>query len=258
MDLVCLRSVCIVLGCSLGVPNFAAAEQPDFEVEQRRAPRVIAARARHEAALRGRLRELGVSYPPRALLLRSFKRERELEVWVGDSPQQPLVLLQRYAVCASSGDLGPKRQEGDLQVPEGVYRVDRYNAWSSFHLSLGLSYPNRSDRIRGRQPLGGDIFIHGGCVTIGCIPIEDEGIESLYILALDAKLRGATPIVHAFPARWTEDEMEQHATRASAPDTTRELWRELHQIRTAFDLDHILPQVEIARQGGYVLRSVHP
>ena len=76
------------------------------------------------------------------------------------------------------GQPWPQATQGDSQVPEGFYHMDRFNPLSNFHLSLGVSYPNQSDRILGASGrLGGDIFIHGDCVTIGCVPITDEGIR---------------------------------------------------------------------------------
>src|SRR6185295_14539267 len=83
-------------------------------------------------------------------------------------------------------------------------RVTRFNPLSLFHLSLGLDYPNVADRAAG-QPggsLGGDIFIHGGCASVGCIPLGDQAIEEVYVAALDARARGQQSIpVHIFPRR---------------------------------------------------------
>jgi murein L,D-transpeptidase YafK len=70
--------------------------------------------------------------------------------------------------------------------------------------SLGLNYPNASDRLLSDslQP-GGDIYIHGSCVTTGCIPITDGQIEELYVLTAYAKNRGQDFIpVHIFPVRF--------------------------------------------------------
>lgn len=100
-------------------------------------------------------------------------------------------LIKDYQICSLSGELGPKRQQGDLQVPEGFYWIDRFNPASNFYLSLGINYPNQFDRILGKSgELGGDIFIHGGCVTIGCIPITDDKIKELYLIAVEAKSNG--------------------------------------------------------------------
>jgi hypothetical protein len=88
-------------------------------------------------------------------------------------------------------------------VPEGFYFIDRFNPESSYHLSLGLNYPNPSDRIRsdhGRP--GGDIFIHGSNQTIGCLPLGDEAIEELY-LPPSMRGRGQRGIpCTSFPREW--------------------------------------------------------
>ena len=88
---------------------------------------------------------------------------------------------------------GHKRFEGDERTPEGVYLIDRRNPQSRFHLSLGISYPNRADRAFAAQygrSAGGDIFIHGqptgragrmrGDWTDGCIALSNEEIEELW------------------------------------------------------------------------------
>ncbi|WP_368737359.1 murein L,D-transpeptidase family protein, partial [Acinetobacter pittii] len=81
-------------------------------------------------------------------------------------------------VCALSGVLGPKRKEGDYQVPEGFYYINEFRPNSNYHLALGLNYPNAAD-IQWSDSLhpGNEIFIHGGCITVGCIPIQDHQIE---------------------------------------------------------------------------------
>lgn len=110
-----------------------------------------------------------------------FKRERMVELWASGWREPRM-----YAMTGFSGRLGPKLQEGDGQIPEGVYAVEYLNPNSRFHLSLKVSYPNGFDRARakadGRAELGGDIMIHGGEATVGCIPIGDEGIEEVFYL----------------------------------------------------------------------------
>ncbi len=93
---------------------------------------------------------------------------------------------------------GDKQQEGDGKTPEGVFRIDRRNPDSAYHLSLGIDYPQSEDRARaqaaGVSP-GGDIFIHGqpnavgnlvtlpGDWTAGCIAVSNEQMETLWRLA---------------------------------------------------------------------------
>jgi anti-sigma factor RsiW len=130
----------------------------------------------------------GVVYPPGAVTLVGLKQERRLEVYTG-APGEARRFVHAYPVLAASGVAGPKLREGDLQVPEGVYRIALLNPNSRFHLSLRVDYPNAFDRrnaaAEGRTDLGGDIMIHGNAVSIGCLAIGDVAIEELFVLAAD-------------------------------------------------------------------------
>ena len=144
-----------------------------------------------------------INYPPKGLLIRAFKHEEGLEIWASNEIDGEYILLKTYPIAKQSGVLDPKRKEGDKQVPEGFYYIDRFNPRSRYHLSLGLNYPNESDKVRSdkKQP-GSDIFIHGSNVSIGCLAVTDEIIEEIYILALDVKQGGLKNIpVHLFPFR---------------------------------------------------------
>jgi hypothetical protein len=135
---------------------------------------------------------------PARLWLLGLKDEKRLELWAarGDGRR---VLVRSWPMLAASGGAGPKLREGDLQVPEGVYRIDSLNPNSAYHLSLRVSYPNAEDRARarrdGRTRLGGDIYIHGNAVSIGCIAIGDEAIEELFWLAATAGTRAFTVVL---------------------------------------------------------------
>ncbi|RYG25063.1 MAG: hypothetical protein EOO01_42960 [Chitinophagaceae bacterium] len=139
------------------------------------------------------------------LVLNAYKHEQILEIWIKGHMDNPHQLLKTYPFCANSGTLGPKLQEGDLQIPEGNYFINVFNPMSSFHLSLGLNYPNRVDKVRsGSLPPGTDIYLHGGCATVGCISITDNFIKELYILAVEATNSGQRKIpVNIYPFRMT-------------------------------------------------------
>jgi murein L,D-transpeptidase YafK len=163
------------------------------------------------------------------------------------------VEVQSYAVCALSGGLGPKRQEGDGQIPEGFYEVDRFNPASNFHLSLGVNYPNASDRLRSKaKRQGGDIMIHGDCVTIGCLPLTDAVIEEVYILAVDAHAAGTRIPVHIFPHRMDDEGMKWLSTRNAPPEMVA-FWEELRQGYAAFEADHLLPGIRVEPKTGRYL-----
>lgn len=130
----------------------------------------------------------GIAYPPRHVTLVGIKDERLLQVWVaGDVGAWRH--LRDYPILGMSGVLGPKLKEGDMQVPEGIYRVESLNPNSLYHLALRVNYPNAQDRLRGRQDgrsgLGSDIMIHGKSCSVGCLAMGDEAAEDLFVLAAE-------------------------------------------------------------------------
>ena len=139
-----------------------------------------------EARMKPHFDKASVPFPPSRLALLGFKAEKRLEVWAG-AADGPWRHVRDYPVLAASGRPGPKLREGDGRVPEGVYRIELLNPQSRYHLSLRLDYPNAFDRAQaateGRTSLGGDIYIHGGAVSIGCLAMGDEAVEELFVLA---------------------------------------------------------------------------
>lgn len=137
-----------------------------------------------EARLQDAFRAVDVEYPPAALAFIAFKEEQRLEVWA--SGQRQWVLVSTYVIKGISGKAGPKLREGDRQVPEGLYKLEGLNPNSSFHLSMKINYPNAFDlkhaAVDGRTTLGGDIFIHGGTSSVGCLAMGDDAIEELFVL----------------------------------------------------------------------------
>ena len=127
-----------------------------------------------------------IPYPPTRLALIGFKGERVLEVW-GTDKGGMYQFVKSYPILAASGKPGPKLRQGDGQVPEGIYRIELLNPNSLYHLSLRVSYPNDFDRQQaardGRSDLGGDIMIHGGAGSSGCLAMGDEAAEDLFVLA---------------------------------------------------------------------------
>ncbi len=214
-------------------------------------------------------------HPPSKIAILVFKRERSLEVWAFSPESRKYQLVKTYRICATSGMLGPKRREGDLQIPEGFYYIDRFNPRSHFYLSLGINYPNASDRIRGDENSpGGDIFIHGGCATLGCLPITDDSIKEVYLMAWLAKRSGQRKIpVLIFPCRMTQscmDFLTRLAERESYwktlksrigkahPKTPQELvsfWKELKAIYDYFEREGNLPKVTISPTGQYQIAN---
>ncbi len=229
-----------------------SAEVNSFEKQQRRYPRVRAAFAEKADSVKALFTGKGLSYPPREIFLRAFKLERELDLWAKDSNCDTFTLVKTYDFCTSSGTPGPKRRQGDLQIPEGFYHINKFNPYSNFHLSLGINYPNQSDRMLGvRGNLGGDIFIHGSCVTIGCIPITDDKIKELYIIAVMAKSSGQTEIpVHIFPAKLSKSRFAELNVNYSGSPSLIAFWQNLREGYNYFEKFRKLPAIGLNGETG--------
>ena len=139
---------------------------------------------------RGDFEHAGVAYPPDRVTLVGIKDESVLKVYADDK------LVRTLPVLAQSGTLGPKRRRGDRQVPEGVYGVESLHLNSRFHLALRVDYPNDVDRKHANgADLGGDIMIHGGAASVGCLAMGDEAAEDLFTLAADVGVDAVTLLV---------------------------------------------------------------
>lgn len=182
------------------------------------------------------------------LFLRAFKQEELLEIWVKSANYQTFTLVKSYPFCTNSGTLGPKRKEGDYQIPEGFYHINRFNPKSNFYLSLGLNYPNASDLILSdKAEPGSDIFIHGACISVGCISITDDKIKEVYLLANEAKKHGQTDIpVHIFPFKMTDSNIENGKAKY------HDFWKNLKVGYDYFEREKRLFEVKINTNGQYI------
>jgi murein L,D-transpeptidase YafK len=227
-----------------------------FKSEQLRYRRVQDAYVEKETLVKKWLSDQGIRSFRIDLYIRAFKEENQLEIWVKERGQKQFVLLKQYAFCKTSGDLGPKRRQGDGQIPEGFYFIDRFNPVSNFYLSLGLNYPNAADQLREKAKpsiaLGGDIFIHGDCVTIGCIPLTNDKIKEVYVLAVEARHAGQAQIpVHIFPSRLSTARMKMLHKGFTGQKDLLAFWENLKPGYDAFEHTHQLPKVAVSPQGTY-------
>ncbi|MEI8111631.1 MAG: hypothetical protein WCH59_11620 [Chitinophagia bacterium] len=209
-----------------------------------------------EDVLKREFAEKNLSWPAKQLYIRSFKFDSQLEIWVRNNFSDPFQLFKTYKICTLSGSLGPKRFENDYQVPEGFYFINEFRPRSEFHMALGINYPNASDALLcDTVKPGGGIFIHGSCVTTGCIPIKDDPIEEVYFLAAQAKELGQDFIpVHIFPIRYHTPKSEQFMAKATRDNY--EYHRFSARLQQAFDYfeqHHKLPSIAINDKGDYVI-----
>lgn len=250
-----LRSCVSVL--FLSVLSFSAFAQDDaltFRNFQFSFNRVSQAWMKYNDSLSKMFQEKGLSYPPHDIYIRSFKSNNEMELWGRNDDTSEYKLIKTYRVCALSGVLGPKRFEGDHQVPEGLYFIDDFNPKSDFYLSLLISYPNYSDLVMGdKKKPGGDIYIHGGCVTIGCLPLTDQFIQEFYVICLNAKLNGENYIpVHIYPTRFDRTGLNFLGRNYRDDIEKQKFWVNLKAAYDYFEKYHRLQPVMYTTDGKYV------
>jgi hypothetical protein len=178
--------------------------------------------------LRPAFEQAGISWPPEHLTLLALKEEKRLEIYAADDSHGPIFVLS-YEILAASGSLGPKLREGDKQVSEGFYRIELLNPNSRYHLSLRVNYPNAADLEqagrdgRDLSVLGGDIMIHGGAESIGCIAIGDPAVEELFVLVARAGLDNVKLIIAPRDLRQAAPEADADA----APGWVGELYEQV-------------------------------
>ncbi len=208
-----------------------------------------------EDSLKKEFEKKGLQWPAKYVYIRSFKYDAQLEVWVKGDAKEQYKLFKTYRVCMQSGTMGPKRFQGDYQVPEGFYYINEFNPNSNYHLALGINYPNASDRILSDslRP-GGEIYIHGSCVSIGCIPLTDDQIEELYIIASYAKANGQDFIpVHVFPVKYSVKKSMEYLN--STTKKNLQLQQFALQLREAYDKfeeKKQIPIILVNKKGQYV------
>ncbi len=183
------------------------------------------------------------------ILFRAFKKEAELEIWkMRDNGEY--ALLKTYPMCRWSGQLGPKKREGDRQVPEGFYAItpQRMNPNSAYYLSFDVGYPNNYDRAHNRT--GSAIMVHGACSSAGCFSMTDEQIAEIYAIAREAFGGGQPQIqMQSMPFRMNADNLAKHRF-----DPNMKFWREIKEGSDHFEITRREPRVAVCG-GRYVFNS---
>jgi murein L,D-transpeptidase YafK len=185
----------------------------------------------------------------RPVIIRIFKEESQLELWMQSGDRFQLVAT--YPICFWSGVLGPKFQEGDRQAPEGFYTIGpRQLVLTGRHAhSLDIGFPNAFDRSLDRT--GSHILLHGGCRSVGCFAMTDAVMDNLYALA-EAALRGGQAEIplHIFPFRMTEANFLRHSV-----SPWQAFWNNLKQVYNAFEATHTPPVIRACRGTYRVMRD---
>ena len=178
--------------------------------------------------------------PGAPILIRSFKKESVLEVWK-QTREGPYALLKSFPICRWSGQLGPKRRQGDRQTPEGFYSVTprQMNPNSAYHLSFDTGFPNAYDRAHGAT--GSALMVHGICSSAGCYAMTNQQISEIYALARDALRAGQGAFqMQAYPFRMSAENMAKYRG-----DPNIDFWRQLKEGFDLFEATGEEPRVKV-------------
>jgi len=177
------------------------------------------------------------------ILIRVFKEESELEVWKQDTTGH-YALLKVYPICRWSGELGPKKTQGDRQAPEGFYSITPglMNPNSNYYLAINTGFPNAYDRANNYT--GAFLMIHGDCSSAGCYAMTDEQIGEIYSLARESFLGGQKEFqIQAYPFRLTAANLARHRTNPNMP-----FWKMLKEGNDHFEVTHLEPKVDVCER----------
>jgi len=177
------------------------------------------------------------------ILARIFKEEAEMEIWKKNRDGE-FVLLKTFPICRWSGDLGPKKKEGDRQAPEGFYTITpgQMNPNSNYYLAFNTGFPNAYDRAMGYT--GSELMVHGDCSSRGCYAMTDEQIQEIYALARESFFGGQKSFqLQAYPFRMTALNMAKHRNNPNFA-----FWKMLKEGYDHFDATHQEPKVAVCEK----------
>ncbi|MBI5219333.1 MAG: hypothetical protein HY958_10430 [Bacteroidia bacterium] len=212
--------------------------------------------------------EKNLNYPPSCILFRVFKIEQEYEIWAGNSMEN-LTHIKTIKICAFDGEPGPKLTTSDGKTPEGFYYCDiSYGSkywWMWMKLTpddvdksgeasrgssfkMCINYPNAADAertkkfMKGKNP-GGEICIHGNCVSAGCISFKNRAFLPVYYFATKHNTAKYGKLqIHIFPFRFTEKLKSRYCDSYSKIDgkSLKSFWDNLEEGYRLFNKNHRL------------------
>jgi murein L,D-transpeptidase YafK len=178
--------------------------------------------------------------PADPIVIRSYKKESEIEVWKANSSGR-YALLKTFPICRWSGQLGPKKKQGDRQAPEGFYSISpsQMNPNSSYYLSFDTGYPNAYDRAHGRT--GSNLMVHGACSSAGCFAMTDQAISEIYAIGREAFRGGQRTFqFQSYPFRMNVRNMAKYRA-----DPNYEFWKNLKEGSDYFEVTGREPKVSV-------------
>ncbi len=222
-----------------------------FRDKQKSYTRVSEAYGEKEKIVLKTLAEHSISRDSLRIYFRAFKTEKKIELWGKNASDSVFTLLKEFPVCEMSGEIGPKRRYRDMQVPEGFYHISDLNPFSKYYLSMQINYPNASDSIRGvKGHLGNEIFIHGGCLSSGCIAMNDERIKELFVYCVEAYNSGQQRIDFTIYPACLNDANYTKLTKEYSKDKDKiSLWADLKKSYDRFNTSKVPPVVRFLPDG---------
>ena len=243
-----------IIICTIAIFNIISSVSfaGSFLDEQKRYGRVRTAIKEKDALIKQNIINNNIKLNEMNILITAYKQEDILEIYAKNKNDKTYKKIAEYKIAAKSGILGPKRMEGDLQVPEGFYYIDRFNPASSYYLSLGINYPNEADRKKSNaKRLGGDIFIHGANVTIGCMPMTDDKIKEIYLYAIYAKDNGQNKIpVYIFPFKMNDNNFNYY--KKIYESSLIDFWKNIKEGYDIFQNTKKEITIKIDNNGNYI------
>jgi len=233
--------------------SLSSEELKSFRDVQRKYPRVRTASKEKDEVLRQRFKDKDLAYPPRAILLRAFKQEAQLELWAADAEDKAFVLVHEYRICTSSGTLEPKRRFGDKQVPEGFYELDWFNPQSnssSACTSIIRMLPAASSaHIRIRVAT---FFFTAIAPRSAAFPSRMKGSKRFIWLAVLVHNQDHQHLpIQIFPVRLTDDGLKTLITTHATQPALIAFWGDLKQGYDLFERNHRLPRIKTRADGAY-------
>jgi murein L,D-transpeptidase YafK len=197
------------------------------------------------------LAEHSISCDSLRIYFRAFKTEKKIELWAKNHSDSVFVMVREFPICELSGYVGPKRRSHDLQVPEGFYRISDLNPYSKYFLSMAINYPNASDSIRGvRGHLGNEIYIHGDCISSGCLAMTDDRIKEMFVYCIEAYNSGQEEIgMTIFPAQLNDKKYVELTSKYSKDKDKISLWADLKKSYDLFNSTKVPPAVKFLPDG---------
>lgn len=193
-----------------------------------------------------RLSEIGIKKPD-AIYIRAFKLDGDLEVWVQKNDKWQL--YKTFRICTISGIPGRKRIQGDGQIPEGIYEITKFHQNSNYHLALKINYPNEADWFNSDSTIAGDeIYLHGGCVTVGCIPLTDSKIEELWTLC---SMVSSKISVHIFSIKFNNPKAKMILETFCYTREDKNFQLQMEKVFFYFNENRRIPQIIVDIKGNY-------